>query len=254
MGMFVSRHDRRQSGRTQTARRLREYAACERGVPVQCDDRADMDAMEPRNQPTAENHGTVEPRRPAPDDTRTCPTKPTLAALSGVKPSDRPTERDMPKRDRPRISFKPFHAVIAILTLTCALCASLTMLLQQAVNYSALQREQTMQTQSTSEQPRSSQSNEPQTQRQSEQATQTDSEGQNGQPVAPAETESNKLDLNAVGSEELQTIKGIGPVTAQRILDYRSQIGGFTNVEQLLEIKGIGAKTLDKIREQVCVR
>ena len=40
--------------------------------------------------------------------------------------SDKPTEQDRPKRDRPRLVFQPIHAVIAILTLSCALCASLT--------------------------------------------------------------------------------------------------------------------------------
>lgn len=54
--------------------------------------------------------------------------------------------------------------------------------------------------------------------------------------------------------EELQTLKGIGPVTAQRILDYRMQFGRFDNVDQLMEVKGIGSKTLAKFRDQVCVR
>ena len=70
------------------------------------------------------------------------PAKPTLRDLAGVKPSDKPTEQDRPKRDRPRLVFQPIHAVIAILTLSCALCASLTMLIQQAVHYSALQQSQ----------------------------------------------------------------------------------------------------------------
>ena len=49
------------------------------------------------------------------------PAKPTLRDLAGVKPSDKPTEQDRPKRDRPRLVFQPIHAVIAILTLSCAL-------------------------------------------------------------------------------------------------------------------------------------
>ena len=66
-----------------------------------------------------------------------------IAGSAGVKPSDKPTEQDRPKRDHPRLVFQPIHAVIAILTLSCALCASLTMLIQQAVHYSALQQSQT---------------------------------------------------------------------------------------------------------------
>ena len=63
-----------------------------------------------------------------------------------------------------------------------------------------------------------------------------------------------QLDLNTADLGELQTLKGVGPVTAQRILDYRTQIGRFDNVDQLLEVKGIGSKTLAKFRDQVCVR
>ena len=66
--------------------------------------------------------------------------------------------------------------------------------------------------------------------------------------------QSNQLDLNTADLGELQTLKGVGPVTAQRILDYRTQIGRFDNVDQLLEVKGIGSKTLAKFRDQVCVR
>ena len=62
------------------------------------------------------------------------------------------------------------------------------------------------------------------------------------------------LNVNTAGSDELQTLKGVGPVTAQRIIDYRNQIGRFDNVDQLLEVKGIGEKTLTKFRDQVCAR
>lgn len=62
------------------------------------------------------------------------------------------------------------------------------------------------------------------------------------------------LNINTAGSDELQTLKGVGPVTAQRIIDYRNQIGRFDNVDQLLEVKGIGEKTLAKFRDQVCAR
>ncbi|MDO4913677.1 MAG: helix-hairpin-helix domain-containing protein, partial [Bifidobacteriaceae bacterium] len=53
--------------------------------------------------------------------------------------------------------------------------------------------------------------------------------------------------------EELQSVKGIGPVTAQKILDYRKRYGYFKSVEQLLEISGIGNKTFQKIQQHVRV-
>ena len=51
-----------------------------------------------------------------------------------------------------------------------------------------------------------------------------------------------KYFLNRVTKEELMTISGVGEKTAQSILNYRDQIGGFTDLEQLLEIDGIGEK------------
>lgn len=63
-----------------------------------------------------------------------------------------------------------------------------------------------------------------------------------------------RIDLNTATAEQLQTINGIGPVTADRILAHRRSIGRFTSVDQLLDVKGIGSKTLEKIRGQVTVR
>lgn len=62
-----------------------------------------------------------------------------------------------------------------------------------------------------------------------------------------------KVNLNTATSEELQTIKGVGPATAQKILDYRAAHGRFTSVDELLKIDGIGAKTLEKIRPEVTI-
>ena len=53
--------------------------------------------------------------------------------------------------------------------------------------------------------------------------------------------------------EELDSISGIGPVTARKILDYRQRIGMFSSVDQLLEVSGIGVKTLEKMRAKVTV-
>ncbi|UKS30406.1 helix-hairpin-helix domain-containing protein [Paenibacillus sp. HWE-109] len=57
-----------------------------------------------------------------------------------------------------------------------------------------------------------------------------------------------KLDLNIMTFEQLKDLPGIGDSKAQAILDYRSQKGSFTQVEELMEVKGIGEKMLVKLK------
>lgn len=52
------------------------------------------------------------------------------------------------------------------------------------------------------------------------------------------------VNVNTASAEELQRLPGVGPAIARRIVEYRSQIGRFTSVEQLLEVSGIGEKKL----------
>jgi len=55
------------------------------------------------------------------------------------------------------------------------------------------------------------------------------------------------INLNTATLEELTVVPRVGEVTANNILEYREEIGGFTGVEQLLEISGIGGKTYETI-------
>ncbi len=57
------------------------------------------------------------------------------------------------------------------------------------------------------------------------------------------------ISLNYITSEELQAINGIGESTAQKIIDYRNALGGFTSRYQLLEINGIGESKMNLIME-----
>lgn len=54
--------------------------------------------------------------------------------------------------------------------------------------------------------------------------------------------------LNSADASELQRLPGVGPATAQKIVEYRTQIGRFTSPEQITEVKGIGPKKLEKMR------
>jgi len=60
------------------------------------------------------------------------------------------------------------------------------------------------------------------------------------------------VNINSADVDELQkSLKGIGKVKAQAIVDYRTANGPFTSVDQLLEVKGIGKGTLDKNRDRI---
>ena len=64
---------------------------------------------------------------------------------------------------------------------------------------------------------------------------------------------SGPVDINTADLEQLQTLKGIGPALAQRIVDFREENGPFRSVEDLLQVKGIGEATLEKFRDHITV-
>ena len=59
---------------------------------------------------------------------------------------------------------------------------------------------------------------------------------------------SNPLDLNRATLAQLDTLPGIGPVTAQRILDYRSKVGRINAVDELKKISGLGGAKFEEIK------
>ena len=61
-----------------------------------------------------------------------------------------------------------------------------------------------------------------------------------------------KINVNTATVEELKTLKGIGDVLAQNIIDYRRTYGPFTKPEDLLEVSGIGEVKLENIRDSIC--
>src|SRR5215216_8170641 len=74
-----------------------------------------------------------------------------------------------------------------------------------------------------------------------------------GGAAAPEPAQGQPLNLNTATLEQLDTLSGIGPLTAQKILDFREERGGFGSVEELGEIPGIGDKRLASLREEVSV-
>lgn len=72
--------------------------------------------------------------------------------------------------------------------------------------------------------------------------------------ITSGTTGSGKININAATAKQLEELDGIGPVLAQRIVDYRDANGPFSSVDGLLEVQGIGEKTLATIRDKVEVR
>ncbi|MFO7649796.1 MAG: helix-hairpin-helix domain-containing protein [bacterium] len=62
------------------------------------------------------------------------------------------------------------------------------------------------------------------------------------------------VNLNSADAAALMTLPGVGPKTAQRIIDYRTQVGRFGSVEELMNVRGIGPKKYEQVRALVCVR
>ncbi|MDR9416537.1 MAG: helix-hairpin-helix domain-containing protein [Gracilimonas sp.] len=59
------------------------------------------------------------------------------------------------------------------------------------------------------------------------------------------------ININEATLQELQSLKGIGPAYAQRILDYRQENDGFDSIDELVNVKGIGEKRLENIRPYI---
>jgi competence protein ComEA len=72
--------------------------------------------------------------------------------------------------------------------------------------------------------------------------------------VATAQAITAMVNVNAASAKELQTLPGIGRVTAQRIIDYRTAKGPFASLEDLLKVKGLGESTVQKISDRIVLQ
>ncbi len=82
--------------------------------------------------------------------------------------------------------------------------------------------------------------------------------------VAGASTESNasksaqpisgRININTASATELDSLPGIGPVYAGRIIEYRTSHNGFKNIAEIQNVKGIGPKTFEKMQDKITVQ
>ena len=59
------------------------------------------------------------------------------------------------------------------------------------------------------------------------------------------------VNINTAGVDELDSLPGIGPVLAQRIVDYRTEHGPFRSAEELMQVEGIGRATMESIQDHI---
>ena len=69
--------------------------------------------------------------------------------------------------------------------------------------------------------------------------------------AAGASAEEGPISLGSATPEQLETIDGIGPVTAGKIVEYRDQHGGLSSVDQLDQVSGIGPATMESLRARL---
>lgn len=74
-----------------------------------------------------------------------------------------------------------------------------------------------------------------------------------GNPVSDPGTEGSKVNINTADSAQLQTLNGVGPVTAQKIIDYRSSNGRFASIEDIKNVSGIGDKTFEELKDDITI-
>lgn len=94
-------------------------------------------------------------------------------------------------------------------------------------------------------------------------------ENRHGEPVQPAATQvsesspvmataptkvESKVNLNHASVDELQALPGVGPVLAQRMVEWRKAHGRYRTVDELQEVKGIGKKRMEQLRPLVTVK
>lgn len=77
--------------------------------------------------------------------------------------------------------------------------------------------------------------------------------GEGGELVIEEPTNPDLIDINTATIEELDNLPGIGPTTAQKIIDYRSENGPFQQIEDLLNVSGIGPSTFEQLKDLITV-
>lgn len=80
-----------------------------------------------------------------------------------------------------------------------------------------------------------------------------DSESGAAAPSSPAQGDGAPISINSASAEELDGLPGVGPATAQAIVEFREKEGGFSSLEDLMLVDGIGEKKFEKLKDGICL-
>lgn len=196
-------------------------------------------------------------------------------------------EEIISRKTHPRFHMKPVHTLALMLILVAALCASLTMLISQSLTYQRVQNEKAgafaIENDDTSREKHSfsdlkgNNKNDDEEKSVSNELDENSggdgSKGNRGskgdsndkndvsnksdrsnENTASNQSNTGRININTATLDQLETLKGIGPKTAARIIAQRKRVGYFRSLEDLMQIKGIGPKTLNKFRGNVDVK
>ncbi|MBM3179668.1 MAG: ComEA family DNA-binding protein [Chloroflexi bacterium] len=72
-------------------------------------------------------------------------------------------------------------------------------------------------------------------------------------PESSSSTDGELININTATLEELDSLPGIGPTIAQRIIDYRNENGPFSTIEEIMDVSGVGPATFDEIENMITV-
>ena len=179
-------------------------------------------------------------------------------------------------KSSPRFHMKPVHTLAIMFVLVVALCASLTMLISQSLTYQRVQNSQSESLQKiednadyskrsfddledsnskkNNENSESDYGNENSDNSESNESNESSKSNESSEVGESNKSGTLRININTATVDQLQSLKGIGPKTAARIIAHRKRVGGFKSLEDLLQIKGIGPKTLNKFRGNVDVK
>lgn len=73
------------------------------------------------------------------------------------------------------------------------------------------------------------------------------------EPESQGASAEKKININTASQSELETLPGIGPKLAERIVQYREEQGAFSEIEDIMAVKGIGEKKFKKLREYIVI-